>query len=170
MSKFTPLEKGIHESQQSLWSPYDPLKVLIENNQVEQDDNGDWVMICYHWGYTNSKEHFHYMETGYLTDWTIYKWKHDVDQNERHTSYRTEAKDCIPREYLTIVNENHRYSKDLYEDDDFWTEGIESIKNSSRLPLYYKDSLGNKNGKIPVKIGKKIQEIKDKGIISGFYK
>ena len=46
MSKFTPLEKGIHESQQSLWSPYDPLKVLIENNQVEPDDNGDWVMIC----------------------------------------------------------------------------------------------------------------------------
>ena len=170
MSKIKPLEEGIHESQQSKYHSHLPLKILIENNAVEQDENGDWVMISYSRGYTNSKEWFTWMETGYLTDWCINRWKHDTDRDEICSFYRLENKDCIPREFLTIVNKHHRYSKYLFEGDDFWTEGIVSLKTEDWDQIYYGDSLGGKNRKIPVKIGKCIQEVRDKGIVSGFYK
>jgi hypothetical protein len=173
MSKITPLEEGIHESQQTEYHSHLPLGILIENNAVQQDKNGDWVMIGYSRGYTNSKEWFTWMETGYLTDWCITKWKHDTNRDETSSYYRDENKDCIPREYLTIVNKHHRYSRYLFEDDDnFWSEGIVSLKTKDWNPInYYDCSLnGYRRGKIPVKIGKCIQEIRDKGIVSGFYK
>ena len=81
MSKFTPLQEGIHESQQTEYHAHLPLGVLIENNAVEQDKNGDWVMIEYSRGYTNSKEWFTWMETRHLTDWSITKWKADTDRD-----------------------------------------------------------------------------------------
>lgn len=170
MSKFTPLQEGIHESQQTEFHHHLPLGVLIENKAVEQDENRDWVMITYGRGMTNSKEWFTWMETGYLTNWHITKWKHDADQDEIGTAYRYESKDLVPREFLTIVNKHHRYSRHLFEGDDFWTENIVSLKTGDWDQIYYRDSLGGKNGEIPIKIGKKIQEIKDKGIVSGFYK
>lgn len=173
MSKFTPLQEGIHESQQSEFHAHLPLGILIENKAVEQDENGDWVMIEYSRGYTNSKEWFTWMETGHLTDWSITKWKADTDRDEAASYYRIENKDCIPREFLTIVNKHHRYERFLYEDEDnFWTENILSLKTPDLNPIgYYDCSLdGYRQGKMPVKIGKCIQEIKDKGIISGFYK
>jgi hypothetical protein len=171
MSKFKPLEEGIHESQQTEFHNHLPLKILIENNAVEQDENGDWVMISYSRGMTNSKEWFTWMETGYLTDWSISKWKHDTDRDEIFTCYRIENKDCIPREFLTIANKHHRYCKDLFEGDSFWTEEIVSLKTGDWNQVYYNCSLRTpQSGKIPVKLGKKIQEIKDKGIVSGFYR
>jgi hypothetical protein len=170
MSKFIPLEEGIHESQQTEYYVHLPLGILIENNAVQQDENGDWVMIKYNRGYTNSKEWFTWMETGYLTDWCITKWKHDTNRDETSSYYRDESKDCIPREFLTIVNKHHRYYRYLSEGDSFWVDGIVSLKTEDGYPIYYEDSLGGKNGKIPVKIGKCIQEIRDKGIVSGFYK
>ena len=172
MSKFTPLQEGIHESQQTEYHAHLPLGVLIENNAVEQDKNGDWVMIEYSRGYTNSKEWFTWMETRHLTDWSITKWKADTDRDEIASYYRIENKDCIPRELLTIVNKHHRYERHLFEGDEFWAEHILSLKTKDLNPInYYDCSLnGYKRGKIPVKIGKHIQEIRDKGIVSGFYK
>jgi hypothetical protein len=170
MSKIKPLEEGIHESQQFKYHHHFPLKTLIENNVVEQDENGDWVMISYGRGMTNSKEYFHYLETGYLTNWYIIKWKHDADQDETNTCYRIEYKNHTSREFLTIVNKHHRYSRYLFEGDNFWTEEIVSLKTGDWDQIYYRDSLNKKSRKVPVKLGKNIQEIKDKGIVSGFYK
>jgi hypothetical protein len=171
MGKIKPLQEGIHESQQSEYHHHLPLGVLIENKAVEQDENGDWVMIEYSRGYTNSKEWFTWMETGHLTDWGIIKWKYDTDRDGVGSYYRIENKDCIPREFLTIVNKHHRYVKHLFEGDSFWSESIVSLKTKDWDQIYYDCSLnGYKRRRIPVKIGKCIQEIKDKGIISGFYK
>tara|TARA_R110000803_G_scaffold95937_1_gene164021 strand:+ start:146 stop:751 length:606 start_codon:yes stop_codon:yes gene_type:complete len=170
-------KEGIYEPEWitesfSEYKSFKPLRYLIENNLVVKDDDGDWILVQYSFGTTNTEEFFHWEKTGYQRVWSIFKWKSDTDLDENHTYYSIETKDGWNRKYLKILLNNHGYSKHIHPNG-FWVETVNRTGRDDGYgenQLYYKDSLGNTSGKMPVKIGKKVQEIKDKGIEFGFYK
>lgn len=170
-------KEGIYEPK---WIPeiltrsnaFKPLRYLIENNLVVKDDDGDWILVQYSFGTTNTEEFFHWEKTGYQRVWSVFKWKSDTNLDEEHTYYSMETKDGWNRKYLKVLLNNHEYSKHT-QLNGFWVEtvtrmGIDDGYGSNQL--YYKDSLGKIIGKMPLKIGKKVQEVKDKGIEFGYYK
>lgn len=170
-------KEGIYEPEWksyniSEYEPFKPLRYLIENNLVVKDEDGDWILVQYSFGVTNTEEFFHWEKTGYRRIWNIYKWKPDTNLDERDTSYSFESKDGRSRKHLQVELNRHYYSKHIHSNG-FWVETIQRIgidDGYGENQLYYRDSLGNTSGKMPVKIGRKIQELKDKGIEFGFYK
>jgi hypothetical protein len=170
-------KEGIYEPKWitediSEYNPFKPLRYLIENNLVVKDDDGDWILVKYSFGFTNTEEFFHWKKTGYQRVWSIYKWKPDVDLDERHTFYSIETKNGLNKKILTIRLNNHEYSKHTYSNG-YWVETVNRTGRDDGYgenQLHYKDSLGTTSGKMPIKIGKKIQETKGKGMELGFYK
>jgi hypothetical protein len=170
-------KEGVYEPEwltgdSSEYIPFKPLRYLIENDLVVKDSDGDWILIQYSFGATNTKEFFHWEKTGYKRIWSIYKWKSDVDLDERYTFYSIETKKGLNKKFLTIKLNNHEYSKHIYSNE-YWVETVNrtgGYDGYGENQLYYKNSLRTTSGKIPVKIGKKVQELKDKGIEFGFYK
>jgi hypothetical protein len=155
------------------YKPFKSLRYLIENDLVAKDEDGDWYLVQYSFGFTNTEEYFHWKKTGYQRVWSIYKWKPDTDLDEDDTSYLFESKNGCSRKHLKVKLNKHYYSKHTYSDDGYWSETIQRIGVDDGFgggQLYYKDSLNITSGKMPVKIGKKIQELKDKKIEFGFYK
>ena len=165
---YEPWGKDITEK----YLPHKSLKYLIENNLVTQDKNGDWILIEYSAGVSNSPDWLHWLETGCKRNWSIYKWKQDTDINEKFTFYSMETKDGWNRTYLSVKLNNHLYSR-ITNPNGFWVETVERTDicdGSGKEQLYYKDNFGSIQGKMPVKIEKKIQELKNKNIKFGYYK
>jgi hypothetical protein len=167
-------EEGIYQPE--LGSPsvlsHKSLKYLIENDLVFQDENGDWILVEYSTGTTNSEDWFHWEKTGYKRSWSFHKWKHDTDLDGPHTCCSIETKEGWDKKYLTVKLNNHKYSRFTHPNG-YWSETIirtDICGGYGEEQLYYKDSLGTTSGKMPVKIGKKVQGLKDKGIEFGFYK
>jgi hypothetical protein len=148
---------------------YRSLRYLIENNLVVKSEDGDYILVLYCFGATNTEEFFHWEKTGYERVWTVYKWKQDTNLDEEDTYYSFETKFGEDVKYFKVKLNKHYYSKAIHFNG-FWVETIEKIGGSGGGQLYYKDSLGNTSGKMPVKIGGKIKELNDKGIKLGFYK
>ncbi len=192
--KYPELSQAIEEEykdfiiKEGIFEPYDPnnrssnpdknficfkpLRYLIENNFVTQDKNGDWILIDYNEGTSNESLFHHWMNTGYKTNWDITKWKQDTDLDESHSFYFVASKEGYIRSNLDIILNNHHYERNTYPNG-FWAETVRRTDICDawgKEQLYYGDAFGATQGKIPVKIGKKIQEIKNKGIEFGFYK
>ena len=142
-----------------------PLKYLIEKGHVFQDENGDWVLVEYSWGCTNTEDYFHWEKTGYQRDWSIFKWEPDVDLDQSDTCYQQYSKTGWDRKHFKVRLNTHYYSRTTHPDG-YWSETVERGLDQ----LYYRNSMGLCEGKFPVKIGKKVQELRDKGIEFGFYK
>jgi hypothetical protein len=170
-------KEGIYEPEWktesfSEYKPFKPLRYLIENNLVVKDENEDWILVQYSFGATNTEEFFHWEKTGYQRIWSIYKWKPDTNLDEKDTYYSFESKSGLSRKCLKVKLNRHSYSKHIHSNG-FWVETIQRLGVNDGYgegQLYYKDPIGNTSGKMPVKIGRKIQELKDKGIEFGFYK
>ena len=145
--------------------PFQPLRYLIENDHVFQDENGDWVLVRYGCGSRDTEDYSHWEKTGYTRDWSILKWGPDVDLDESYTHHYQCSKSGYNRKYFKVQLNNHYYSR-IIRLDGYWSEGVDRGYDT----IYYGDSMGICKGKFPVKIGKKIQELRDKGIEFGFYK
>ena len=167
-------KEGIYEpeSQPSCFLTHKPLRYLIENNFVFQDENQDWVLVKYSEGISNGEDWHHWLKTGYKRSWSVHRWKSDTNLDEIHTPYSCKTKDGWDRKYLKVKLNKHYYSKHVHSNG-FWVETIQRLDVNDGYgegQLYYRDSIGNISGKMLVKIGRKIQELKDKGIEFGFYK
>jgi hypothetical protein len=142
-----------------------PLKYLIENGHVFQDENKDWVLVRYSWGATNTEDYFHWEKTGYQRLWKIWKWDPNVDLDQSDTYYYVRPSGRGGSHHFKVRLNNHYYHR-VTHPNGYWVETVERGLNQ----LYYKNSMGLCEGKFPVKIGKKVQELRDKGIEFGYYK
>jgi uncharacterized protein (DUF1919 family) len=161
-------EEGIYEPE--MRSPdfltHKPLKYLIENNLVFQDENGDWVLVEYCEGTSNEEDWNHWRKTGYKRSWSVTRWESNVNLNELNTSYSIETKDGWDRKYFKIKLNNHFYFQ-IINPDGYWSETVTRTDidgGYGDAQLYYQNKLEPTLNKIPVKIGKKVQELKNKGI------
>ena len=158
-----------------------PLRYLIENNHVFQDENKDWVMITYDHGITNGECFNHWLETGYQKNWIITRWKSDTDLDIKHSHYASMDKEGWDTEVFRVRFKNHEYRRITYNSVDKehlpfirykWIETVRRLDidgSYGEEQLYYRNSSNFTQGKMPVKIGKKVQELRDKGIENGVY-
>ena len=126
------------------YKPFKSLRYLIENDLVVKDETGDWILVQYGFGTTNTEEYFHWKKTGYQRVWSIYKWKPDTDLDEKDTYYLFESKNVCSIKHLKIKSNKHYYSKHTYSDDGYWSETIQRLGVDDGFgggQLYYKDSL-----------------------------
>ena len=172
-------EKGLYQPQKSTGdlgnqpdSKYQcmmhvPLKHLIENNYVFQDENEDWILVEYYAGELNSIDYINWIKTGYKKHWQVCRWKKDVNQDEISTLYSQETSCGWDRNYFRVELNNHTYRRIIHPNG-YWVEKVDRIDNCDQL--YYKNAYDRTSGKMPIKIGKKIQELRDQGLEVGFYK
>jgi hypothetical protein len=158
-----------------------PLRYLIENNHVFQDENKDWVMITYSHGVTNGECFNHWLKTGYKTNWIIDRWKPDTNLDIKHSCYSHMEKEGWDTEFFSVIFKNHEYCRITRNSVDKeclsffrhkWTETVKRLDidgSYGEEQLYYRDSSNFTQRKMPVKIGKKVQELRDKGIENGVY-
>ena len=175
--KITPKfinEEGIYEPENRPpdFLTHKPLRYLIENNFVFQDENQDWVLVGYSEGISNGEDWHHWLKTGYKRSWDVHRWKSDTNLDEICTSYSCETKGGWDRKYFKVRLNNHEYFQILHPNG-YWVETVSRTDIEEAYgeeQLYYKNKDRLTSGKMPVKIGRKIQELKDKGIEFGFYK
>jgi hypothetical protein len=168
-------EEGVYapKSPDNLWGTPNshffledkPLRYLIENDHVFQDENGDWVLVKYSCGWMDTEDYSHWEKTGYARDWGIFKWQPDTDLDEPFTHYYHCDKSGREVKHFRVTLNSHYYDR-IIRSSGYWSEGVDRKCNT----IYYGDSMGNFHGKFPVKIGKKVQELRDKGIEFGYYK